>query len=859
MGKAAGKAISKKPVAPSAPSVPKLNTGDLFPDKAGKATASTSKKGAKAAGSAAKKEFSKAVPPQFRKLGSAFKGIKKTATSVKQNGIAGSIKQGTKGATKSITKTTVKFVSKAAKKLAKESVKKGIQACLATAWCPAVIAALLFMVFLLSVIILSLGGGEDQIGDRADLSRDSQLEFAAAVERGEVFAGNNYLEWAHVVDLLGRDGSLVIGNNLSSWVIDWWARGGQNRGTSNVDTVNDFNATQGVRVLSQTPCQQAASSALLLRNTYFERVDRDDAADFDENTAEHFLFPRWSPELAEWLDNPGDVPPPASEVQDSEVALAWETRRLGICHTAATVLGAFERLVEWEGAIGENSVPDDAGDGVKAYLRMLDNNVGGFTDVGYRFLSLWISSAGHWRHVYATAVKPTTDNPSGLEPCALGNQIETWDEDTTWNGATALLHSCPPKTVDHTVCVSEADDLEARTPEPEGVPVLDEGIEIDDSVEPISSPACRLAVTIERCLTLNHLGLGSSEVSEDCDAEIEVLQAEMDSLREAAAEQEQALIEDLRTQSQAPPLLGGLLYQGGLPRYEALLVIGAALEELDGGDDDFVLFNEAQDVRIAKSLYAITCPDAEYSNNIERCEDGAPRNVEELLARDSDHFQTAWRDRLSSSGDVSEAVRCPWLARWHLGNVRGSCVQENSDASDGLLAVFGYSSSRVNLLGADCPQVSQVGRKLVVLDDHSSAIIKDSDDPRLTTIKSGGGEVFVHVCLQQPLSELLVWSKRVLDRPLIIASGWRSYDKQKELWDQHCDRHWLVTDPPPSCEPDTAPPGLSMHNTGLAVDFANCRTFDSLCFRWLQKNMPSDLLQNLLIGTEPWHWSINGL
>ena len=82
--------------------------------------------------------------------------------------------------------------------------------------------------------------------------------------------------------------------------------------------------------------------------------------------------------------------------------------------------------------------------------------------------------------------------------------------------------------------------------------------------------------------------------------------------------------------------------------------------------------------------------------------------------------------------------------------------------------------------------------------------------------------------------------------------GWRSSEQQEQLWYEHnCDVQ---------CTVPTAPPGSSMHERGLAIDFTtNGRTIGSRsspAFQWLSANASSYGYYNL--PSEPWHWSTNG-
>jgi D-alanyl-D-alanine carboxypeptidase len=69
----------------------------------------------------------------------------------------------------------------------------------------------------------------------------------------------------------------------------------------------------------------------------------------------------------------------------------------------------------------------------------------------------------------------------------------------------------------------------------------------------------------------------------------------------------------------------------------------------------------------------------------------------------------------------------------------------------------------------------------------------------------------------------------------------------------------VYTSPASSCHPPTAPPGKSMHERGLAIDFTQggrALTRDSSGFSWLRSHAGSYGFQNL--PSEPWHWSTNG-
>jgi D-alanyl-D-alanine carboxypeptidase len=87
---------------------------------------------------------------------------------------------------------------------------------------------------------------------------------------------------------------------------------------------------------------------------------------------------------------------------------------------------------------------------------------------------------------------------------------------------------------------------------------------------------------------------------------------------------------------------------------------------------------------------------------------------------------------------------------------------------------------------------------------------------------------------------------------LLCGWGWRSSQRQQELWDEHnCDVQ---------CTVPTARPGSSMHERGLAIDFTSggqtIQSRSSAAFRYLEANAGRYGLRNL--PSEPWHWSTTG-
>lgn len=94
----------------------------------------------------------------------------------------------------------------------------------------------------------------------------------------------------------------------------------------------------------------------------------------------------------------------------------------------------------------------------------------------------------------------------------------------------------------------------------------------------------------------------------------------------------------------------------------------------------------------------------------------------------------------------------------------------------------------------------------------------------------------------------------------VVLNGWGHRDamRQVELRRAHCGGSYdaVFHKPSASCRPPTARPGRSMHERGLAVDFAHCSSRSSACYRWLAEHAAAYGLFNL--PSEPWHWSVNG-
>jgi LAS superfamily LD-carboxypeptidase LdcB len=94
------------------------------------------------------------------------------------------------------------------------------------------------------------------------------------------------------------------------------------------------------------------------------------------------------------------------------------------------------------------------------------------------------------------------------------------------------------------------------------------------------------------------------------------------------------------------------------------------------------------------------------------------------------------------------------------------------------------------------------------------------------------------------------------------GGGYRDSSSQIALRRAHCGTspYAIYEMPASQCHPPTAPPGQSMHEQGLAIDFTNngslINSHSDPAWQWLSANAGRFGLRNL--PSEPWHWSTNG-
>jgi type IV secretory pathway VirB2 component (pilin) len=122
------------------------------------------------------------------------------------------------------------------------------------------------------------------------------------------------------------------------------------------------------------------------------------------------------------------------------------------------------------------------------------------------------------------------------------------------------------------------------------------------------------------------------------------------------------------------------------------------------------------------------------------------------------------------------------------------------------------------------------------------------------------GPSWISVCKSINTNVNAMFTKAKTDNIPLSGGGFRSQSEQIQKRIQNCGAE-NVYKKEAKCKVQTATPGSSMHESGLALDL-QCNGSkikkDDVCFKWLQQNASTYKLFNLATGDEPWHWSTNG-
>jgi peptidoglycan hydrolase CwlO-like protein len=128
----------------------------------------------------------------------------------------------------------------------------------------------------------------------------------------------------------------------------------------------------------------------------------------------------------------------------------------------------------------------------------------------------------------------------------------------------------------------------------------------------------------------------------------------------------------------------------------------------------------------------------------------------------------------------------------------------------------------------------------------------------VNVVNAGG--IYVAASIADNVSALL--DAAAADGVPLSGWGYRDTNAQVALRQAHCggSQYAVYAMPSYQCHPPTAPPGASMHERGLAIDFTcggtTIGSHSSPCYKWLSAHASQYGLYNL--PSEPWHWSTNG-
>jgi hypothetical protein len=168
---------------------------------------------------------------------------------------------------------------------------------------------------------------------------------------------------------------------------------------------------------------------------------------------------------------------------------------------------------------------------------------------------------------------------------------------------------------------------------------------------------------------------------------------------------------------------------------------------------------------------------------------------------------------------------------------------------------FAVSTTLADLMSIEA--VTGSGVVLVDLAADGSWSVRPIGFPSTADIvRIPGTTITVHRLIEGRVTALI--AAAAADGVALNGWGYRDAMRQVELRRAHCGGSYdaVFHMPSSSCRPPTARPGRSMHERGLAVDFANCSSRSSGCYQWLAEHAAAYGLFNL--PSEPWHWSVNG-
>ena len=161
-------------------------------------------------------------------------------------------------------------------------------------------------------------------------------------------------------------------------------------------------------------------------------------------------------------------------------------------------------------------------------------------------------------------------------------------------------------------------------------------------------------------------------------------------------------------------------------------------------------------------------------------------------------------------------------------------------------------------INIDPASVDVETQPLVKNDPYTEGTTTSKCPEGIVTAVTVNGNIPICKSLQGQLVAIIAKAKTVGIN--LFGYGYRSKATQEGLRSKNCGGASSVYNTTAQCSPQTAIPGTSMHENGLAVDFrcdgVQISTQDNKCFLWLKANATPPFLNSL--AAEPWHWSTTG-
>ena len=280
-----------------------------------------------------------------------------------------------------------------------------------------------------------------------------------------------------------------------------------------------------------------------------------------------------------------------------------------------------------------------------------------------------------------------------------------------------------------------------------------------------------------------------------------------------------------------------------------------AISSFVGRDDTSSLIVGTSDpnqaIRMQALVDSVSQDEADLSEQLKLAEEDLEieQSLADVAAKEADAF------RLEREAELGELQ----VAR----DAQAAVTEEAESKLDTLLLRQAELDERVDQLSAaekaEKDRLAEEARKLA------------EELAKKATPRTGGGTpaapvsaadntnacgINVHTSISSRVCNMI--NAAAADGVSLSGGGYRSNASQISLRKAHCGTsNYAIWEMRASqCRPPTARPGRSNHEKGLAIDFNNCSSRSSACYKWLASNASSYGFKNL--PSEPWHWSVNG-